>query len=237
MNLDLSRITYYTAAHNGLSISSCKQLKRANDVDRVLKIGHETSKGINFGRKLLVTSSEPECETYDFDVEIVKGIDHLEYTRWISENLHQLIDTDFSLNFHSDGMIQNPSAWTDEFYNYDYIGAIFLRSFVGNGGFSLRSRLFAEVMSQIDMSIHCPQKENDVDNEDVLFCHTYRDFFEEKGVKYAPLQIASEFSTESIATNPDHFRESFGFHEIERLADPNIINYRRSYMQKILNEY
>ena len=133
--LDLSRVTYYSAAHNGLAATSNKNLKEENNIDRVLKIGHETSKGIRFGRKILITSIKPDCETYDFDIKIVKGIHHLEYSKWISENLHQLIDTDFSLNFHSDGMVQNPLAWSDDFYNYDYIGAIFMRGLVGNGGF------------------------------------------------------------------------------------------------------
>ena len=132
-------------------------------------------------------------------------------------------------------MIQNPSAWIDDFYNYDYIGAIFLRGVVGNGGFSMRSRLFAEVMSQVDMTPHNPQK-TEHDNEDVLFCYTYKNFFQMRGVRYAPSSIASRFSTEHIATDELHFTESFGFHEIERLSDGYVQEHRRAYLRMILNE-
>ena len=91
-------------------------------------------------------------------------------------------------------------------------------------------------MSQIDISHHHPQK-SIADNEDVLWCCTYKHIFEMNKIKYAPLETASRFSTEHIATKKSHFKESFGFHEIESLADPSTINHRRSYMQKILNEY
>lgn len=230
--LDLSRVTYYSAAHNGLAVTSNKALKEENNIDRVLKIGHETSKGIKFGRKLLITSVKPDCETYDFDVEIVKGVAHEDHSKWMQDNLCQLIDTEFSLNFHSDGMIQNPPAWSDDFYNYDYIGAIFMGGLVGNGGFSLRSKLFSEVMSQIDISPHHPQK-GIADNEDVLWCHTYKHIFEMNKIKYAPLETASRFSTEHIATKKSHFTESFGFHEVEALLDESLRQHRRSYLKRI----
>jgi len=226
--IDLSKITYY---------SPCTRADATGDntVENVIKIGHETSKGIKFGRKAIFTARKPDCETYDFDIEIIKGIKHEQYTRWMAENLKDMFgETDFMLNFHSDGMIQNPSAWTNDFYNYDYIGAVFLRGLVGNGGFSLRSKHFAEIMSQIDMTPHDPQKFI-VDNEDLLFCHTYKHIFEMNGIKFAPVKIASLFSTEHIATKESHFKESFGFHEIEALFDEEVKNDRRAYLKKILD--
>jgi len=223
--LDLSRVTY------------CSVVARAdatdnNKIENVLKIGHETSKGINFGRKVIYTAQKPDCETYDFDIELIEGINHNQYTGWISKNLKDLFSTDFFLNFHSDGMIQNPPAWTDDFYNYDYIGAIFMRGLVGNGGFSLRSKLFSEVMSQIDISQHRPQK-NIADNEDVLWCCTYKHIFEMNKIKYAPLETASRFSTEHISTDQNYFKNSFGFHEIEALHNEPLRENRRSFLKDI----
>jgi len=225
--LDLSRVTY------------CSLVARAdatgnNRIENVLKIGHETSKGINFGRKVIYTAQKPDCETYDFDIELIEGINHNQYTGWISKNLKDLFTTDFVLNFHSDGMIQSPSSWTDDFYDYDYIGAIFLRGVVGNGGFSLRSKLFAEIMSLVDTSPHDPQ--NGIhDNEDVVFCYTNRHIFDFNKVKFAPHTIASRFSTEHISTDQNHFKNSFGFHEIEALHDEPLRENRRNFLKDIFN--
>ena len=226
--LDLSRVTY-------CSIVNRVDASGHNTIDNILKIGHETSKGINFGRKVVYTAPKPDCETYDFDIEPIEGMQRNDYSGWLAKNLKDLFNTDFFLNFHSDGMIQNPLAWTDDFYNYDYIGAIFLRGLVGNGGFSLRSRLFAEAMSQINMAPHDPQK-GIGDNEDVLFCRTYKHIFEMNGVQYAPLSTASQFSTEHICTDKSHLRESFGFHEIEALLDEPLKESRRSFLSNILGD-
>ena len=86
--LDLSKVTY------------CSVVTRAdatgnNKIENVLKIGHETSKGINFGRKVIYTAQNPDCETYDFDIELIEGINHNQYTNWISKNLKDLFSTDF----------------------------------------------------------------------------------------------------------------------------------------------
>ena len=63
--------------------------------------------------------------------------------------MNNYFDTDYVLTFQSDGFILNPDAWTDEFFNYDYIGAPWgdNRYAVGNGGFSFRSKKLMNFVS------------------------------------------------------------------------------------------
>lgn len=52
-----------------------------------------------------------------------KPFSYLEYNLFILYALDQYIDTDYALIVQEDGWILNGKAWTDEFFNYDYIGA------------------------------------------------------------------------------------------------------------------
>ena len=91
-----------------------------------------------------------------------------------------------------------PSAWTDDFLNYDYIGAPWVaralypgvdpRCRVGNGGFSLRSRRLQQVLQLAPVKYHHP--------EDVAICQVYRPALEALGMKFAPLEVARKFSVE-----------------------------------------
>ena len=207
-----------------------------NSVDKVLKIGYETSKGINFGRKVMYTAQKPNCETYDFDIVEIEPQPWHNYTNWLSKNSANMFDTEFMVNFHADGMIQNRAAWTDEFYNYDYIGAPWdSNSNGGNGGFNLRSKRLCSLLSEIDMSPHTPQKTLD-DAEDVLISRVYADYLTSKGIKFCPLDISCRFSTEHYSLNGmDGFKNSFGFHEIDRLFDDEVKKHRESFVSRILD--
>ena len=80
---------------------------------------------------------------------------------------------------------------------------------VGNGGFSLRSRKLVEITSKIDFdSLKFPIK-----NEDVIICHYLYKEMLKNGIRFAPPEIASQFSME----NEHHLygqdvNTVFGFH-------------------------
>ena len=127
------------------------------------------------------------------------------YSQFVLQELHKYIHTDFVLMVQWDGWVINPNAWTDQFLNYDYIGAIWpwhpegLR--VGNGGFSLRSKKLLELTAD-------PRFVYKNLNEDDLICHVNRDFLVSNGIKFAPEDLARQFSFEREITN----LETFGFH-------------------------
>ena len=103
------------------------------------------------------------------------------------------IDTSHILLIQYDGFVLNASAWTDEFLEYDYIGAPWCYTDgrnVGNGGFSMRSKRLHDVLST-DPTIELGSP------EDEIICRYYRNYLEKThGIKYAPEALAHRFSYE-----------------------------------------
>jgi predicted O-methyltransferase YrrM len=119
----------------------------------------------------------------------------------------------FSLNIHNDSWIINPEAWTEEFREFDYIGAQWPTGVVGNDGFGWKSRRFWEALAclPIEPTIECSHP------ADVVMCldrwnskpnlKCYRTVLEQLGLKWAPPDLADRFSVENRPLNG-----SFGFH-------------------------
>lgn len=140
------------------------------------------------------------------------------YSAFMINELYKHVQGSYShvLTIHSDGFIVNPSAWTDEFLEYDYIGARWLyhNHSVGNGGFSLRSMRLIDACSKLQIP--------DTHPEDEKICRKYRGRLEsEFGIKFAPVDIADMFSIEAfgchvqVDSDGKHGNDyvgSFGFH-------------------------
>lgn len=126
----------------------------------------------------------------------------------------RFVQTDFAIFCQWDGFAINPKHWTDEFLEYDYIGAPWANVWnqehperrVGCGGFSLRSAKW------LDACMTLPN--NNVPNEDVVCCCHELDHFLSRGCKVAPLELAMRFCYEhDIPEFPGHtINDSFGFH-------------------------
>lgn len=142
-----------------------------------------------------------------------------EYSHFMMKNLNDYIETDFVLVVQHDGFILNPKAWTEEFLEYDYIGAPWWykdECNVGNGGFSLRSKKL-QAMLQSDPIIfetYC---------EDHNICRTYGNYLKSKGIKFAPEDLASQFSIEGDLHGTgkekysgDVWTGEFGFHGLDK---------------------
>ena len=136
------------------------------------------------------------------------------YSKFIIQELHKHITTDFVLIVQWDGFIIDPDAWNTQFLDYDYIGAVWpwhpegLR--VGNGGFSLRSKVLCQLTAS-------PQFVYKNINEDDMICHLNRDYLVSNGIKFAPKELARHFSFERELSDI----KTFGFHgdfNFERLG-------------------
>jgi hypothetical protein len=158
----------------------------------------------NFYDKILFTDKD-----VDYKTEKIPPINCIkDYNRFVIKRLPIYIKSDFCLTVHWDGFIVNPSAWTNEFLNYDYIGAPWPQHnhLCGNGGFCLKSKKFLNIMKKHKQEIIVDS------NEDLILCIKLRDLFEKEGCKYAPTSVAYKFSTEKgeYKTNL-----SFGFHDFK----------------------
>jgi len=147
----------------------------------------------DFAEKKLITTTDTEMVT-DTGVQIInKEIDSIEaYSHFMIKELNDYVQTDYVLIVHHDGFILNPDAWTDEFLQYDYIGAPWRYKDdknVGNGGFSLRSKKLLELLANDPYIL-------DTHPEDDRICRMYGDYLKSKGIRFAPEELAKKFSIE-----------------------------------------
>ena len=144
----------------------------------------------------------------------------------------EMCTEDFNLIVQSDGYAVNRSAWTDEFFEYDYIGAAWQDGFVGNGGFSLRSKKLYKALLQLGVEYKSSNYEHLFNNsfysvfngkkwlipEDNIICKIHRDvLINDFGIKFAPVGLANQFSVEHYQT-PWKGR-SLGFHGRHGIAE------------------
>lgn len=122
----------------------------------------------------------------------------------------QYLETDYALFIQWDGMPSKPDLWRNEFLDYDYIGAPWIwfpEPFtVGNGGFSLRSRKLMELAQHLEPNYEETHESYWI--EDTMIGLHNRIALKQQGIKFAPLELADQFSREY----PVGPAKTFGFH-------------------------
>lgn len=141
-----------------------------------------------------------------------------EYSRYVLFELTKHVDTPFALLVQHDGYVTNPEMWTDEFLEYDYIGAPWppethytprgTEVRVGNGGFSLRSKKLLGAFNELRLKF--TDNGTGFFHEDGQICNYYRKTLEDYGIKFAPVELAARFSTELQVPETT---KSFGKHK------------------------
>lgn len=157
------------------------------------------------------------------DFAVVKWIDPYlptsdAYSRYILYDLTKEVDTDYALIVQHDGYVTKQELWSNEFFNYDYIGAPWppkthytkdgTEIRVGNGGFSFRSKKMLDAFNVLNLEF--TDNGTGFFHEDGQICNYYRKTLEDYGIKYAPVEIAAQFSTELIVPESTL---SFGGHK------------------------
>lgn len=117
------------------------------------------------------------------------------------------VETDFALLLEWDGGIFDATKWKTEFFDYDYIGAPWPRNIsrgeneVGNGGFTLMSKRLGEFICHNRAQFDC--------TTDFDVCRKHRKGLERAGgFRWAPVDVAADFSWELGARSPNNF----GYH-------------------------
>jgi hypothetical protein len=151
----------------------------------------------------------PVFDKAKFITDITSEID---YNRFFVEGINNIIDTDFVLNVQADGFIINPNLWSNNFLNFDYVGAPWRWDLIcGNGGFSLRSKKFLETCAKIKYDK--THYEYSCAPEDWFLCIKNRKFLISNGIKFADVSTGLKFSFEHpIGISEEGLENSFGFH-------------------------
>jgi len=190
-----------------LIIVDCVDLSRA-----ALALERCTSK-CNFASAKLLSSLK-SSKQITTEIPHISSIE--QYSLFIIKELYKYFDTDFVLVAQHDGFVWMPHMWTEDFLQYDYIGAPWPKEVlqpgtppfydVGNGGFSLRSKKLQQTLgTDENIKLHPA--------EDVAICQINREYLEDKGFKFAPASVAKKFSWECMPCSP-----AFGSHGRMRLT-------------------
>jgi hypothetical protein len=142
----------------------------------------------------------------------LSGVEHIQappikttkdYSDLLLTGLRQYVSGTHVLIIQWDSFILHPELWTNDFLQYDYIGAAWPHhpdTPVGNGGFSLRSVKLLEALESPKISKRHP--------EDFCICVDNKALLEgEFGIRFAPTNIAEQFAVERTEWHP-----AFGFH-------------------------
>ena len=182
-----------------------------------------SSHEIEFGAIKFFCSEQFKVSDTKIKIETVPKMDLVGYNRFLFNELHGYIDTEYCLIVQSDGFVLNANLWDPKFLSYDYIGAPWSKNFllpdksqlnlqkncVGNGGFSLRSKKLLIETAKIDFNLLTFPTQS----EDLIICHYLYDHFINIGIRFPDPEIAARFSIESqdavYGQNP---MTVFGFH-------------------------
>lgn len=166
----------------------------------------KTLEQITPARTIFFTNQK--IEDSQFDTVIIRDLKSAkDYSYWMIDELGEYyFETSHILIIQHDGHVIDASQWTNEFLNFDYIGAVWPMETdgynVGNGGFSLRSVRLHEILVEDQFVIAAHP-------EDAYICRTYRNYLEQKyNMKFAPPELAHKFSYELQTP----FQPTFGFH-------------------------
>ena len=150
-----------------------------------------SARALPVARTLLLTDRELAAD--GVDVRRIAPIrSRAAYSQFMLKALAPFITTDYALVVQWDGFVIDGTAWADEFWNYDYIGARWPHRSgdfrVGNGGFSLRSRRLLHALQD-------PVIELGDDNEDEAIGIRHREHLERAhGIVFAEERVADRFA-------------------------------------------
>lgn len=213
----------------------------STNIEETVKSLLFSSRDINFAEILLISHERPKFLPEKIKYREIKEIDSYErYNYHVTYSLQHYIQTSHVLLVQHDGFVINPDSWSGSFLEYDYIGAPFpiprdnfsyrddlgrlVR--VGNGGFSLRSKLILQAPDKLRLiweSFH------GYFHEDGFLCCKNRSALEGFGVKFAPINVAAQFSMET-KVDENKSLAPFGTHGIQ-----NLKKYKKNIEKYVLN--
>ncbi len=164
-------------------------------------------------------------------IKIPRLLSVYQYSDFVLRLADYNMEGEHFLILQDDGFVTSPHLFLEEFLSFDYIGASwpddsnwikrqhlqYYINFVGNGGFSLRSKNFLELSANFNTCNAIVKSKVISLGEDVFLTNYLYKYMIDNGIKFAPVEIAEKFSRENNLedwTNPGRHDiiSSFGFH-------------------------
>lgn len=195
--------------------------KTLNTIPSVVSVSVVSNKKINID------------SPYSF-FKISDNFNMLDYCDFCIKNMDSVVDTEFALINQYDGIATNPSAWTDEYLDYDYVGSLShvdhppvqasLKSsgfyeefqntnwFTCGGGLCLRSKKLLTILANDDKIKTINHKEGysvPFISEDLVITLLNREYLEKAHhIRFAPVELGMKFCAE-VSTG---YTNALGFH-------------------------
>jgi hypothetical protein len=160
---------------------------------------------------------------------------HREHCKFFWHTFPYYIKTPMVLSIEWDGFVLDPDQWSEEFMQFDYIGAPWWYDDglnVGNGS-GLRSKGLMDFLERHEDVFPVREK------EDELLSRIYRPTLEQHGFRWPTEQVASKFSFECTRPSVDSkhfmFHDSFNFPAVldgYRLEERISLMKANPYLQK-----
>ncbi len=201
-----------------------------DDPSRTLRALEFSSREIKFADVVLVCRKTPDGAN-GTTIQRVHEKGYAAAMVWEVAGLRNYIQTDFALAIHHDGYVINPGTWRDDWLQYDFIGAPwpllphvnhpgkseFPHGRVGNTGFCLKSKAFMQRTAELrDLFIRASKRPDQYGQQyagDTFCCQHQRPALEQRGITFAPVEVAAGFAWESnIEEIPGDRPHAFGFH-------------------------
>jgi hypothetical protein len=130
---------------------------------------------VEFGDVLIFTDKPEKFNEFGRVVEVPNWPNKLGWSQCFWYDVALQLKTSHTLGIQWDSWIVDPEMWSDEYLNYDYIGAPWWYKDgmnVGNGGFSLRSTKLIRFVYKHRAKFPCINA-----SDDDLYCRRYRPRF------------------------------------------------------------
>lgn len=185
-----------------------------DNIDAIIKAADISCKNIEFASVKLLSSTPSD----DKRAILIPTLGSKEaYSRFLMSDIVDYIDTPFFMTVQGDGYVLDFTKWRDEWLNYDYIGSPWLwhkdEFKVGNGAMSLRSKRLHEIIKNDPHIVPLNDSWIKEYQEDHNICRIYRSYLEtQHGIKFAPVELAKDFSIEAWGREDKRYAGQFGFH-------------------------
>lgn len=194
------------------------------DVEHAVKVLNRCTSLCNFPEVKLLTSQQTDCP-YRVEIPHIGSLVH--YSVFMLKEIYKYVDTKYLLIVQRDGWILNPQSWNDEWFKYDYMGALFNQwDIMGVGGFSFRSRALMESVankypdwSNSEEEAQRMQRIVGSHYEDSAIAIKLRPQLEREGFKFASLEDGAKFSGGGNPNNKYYEPYPFGWHGSWRTVD------------------
>jgi hypothetical protein len=179
------------------------------------------------GNKVNENADQKVDQKADQAIDRLGGVEYVQappirttkdYSDLLLTGLRQYVPGTHVLIVQWDSFILHPELWTNDFLQYDYLGAVWPHhpdTPVGNGGFSLRSVKLLEALESPKVTKRHP--------EDFCICDDNKATLENQfGIRFAPSNVAEQFAVERTEWHP-----AFGFHgffNFGKVLNPHELN-------------